>query len=46
LKYKMSIGCADYSSGVGARIRFQALGVPGAVGSIGLNFFSRVAPAS
>jgi len=39
LKYKMSIGCADYSSGVGARILFQALGGPGPVGRFGLNFF-------
>ena len=45
-KYKMSIGCADYSSGVGARIRFQALGGPGPVGQSVLNFFSRADPAS
>lgn len=46
LKYKMGIGCADYSSGVGARIRFQALGGPGAVGRFGLNFFSCIDAAS
>lgn len=42
----MSIGCADYSLGVGARIHSQGLGGPGAVGRFGLNFFSRADPAS